>query len=76
MAEYKNKYLRAWMKIVRPIGIFQTWLIVTAVYVVVVPVFSLKRFTDPLRLRLRGDSYWEPRKPLDKLSLDRFHRPF
>jgi len=75
--KYKNKFLRGWMKIVRPIGVFQTYLIMTVIFVVVVPFFSLKRVLDPLRLRIRREgSYWEPRRPLEDLSLERFHRPF
>jgi len=75
MREYKNKYLRAWMKIVRPIGIFQTYLIMTLVYLLVIPVFSLGRVTDPLRLRLRKDgTYWLPRKDEGAVTVERMQR--
>ncbi len=76
MPEYKSKFMRRWMAIVRPIGVFQTYLIMTVVYVLIVPFFSLKRIVDPLRLRLRGDTYWEPRKKQEDLTLERYYKPF
>jgi hypothetical protein len=76
MKELGKKLLRIWKAIIRPIGIFNSYLLLTVVYLVIVPIFSLKRIADPLGLRLRKDgSYWERRKPVD-LTVDRFCRPF
>ncbi len=76
--KYKNKFLRGWMKIVRPIGIVQTYILISIFYFVIVPIWSLGRITDPLRLRLKkdGSSYWEQRRQQGDLSIERFHSIF
>jgi hypothetical protein len=50
-----------WMTGAAGIGIAMTFMLLTILYVVVLPIFSLIRLKDPLRLRRRGpdESYWE-----------------
>ncbi len=64
-----DRVLAAWKRITQPIGRFQTQLLVTVLYFVIVPVFSLIRLVDPLRLRLWkqkrvATTYWRPRAPV------------
>jgi len=57
-----------WMTVTRPIGITVFFVVMTVLFVLFLPVFSLiVRRADPLRLKRRpGDSYWEdvaPQRP-------------
>lgn len=59
---------RGWKNIAQKIGRFQTQVLVTLLYFVAVPVFSLIRLRDPLRLKLwqqkrLAKSYWQKRAP-------------
>ena len=66
----------AWMSVAAAIGFVTVPLLLTILYFVLLPVFSLIRFKDPLRLKLRrGDSYWEPHTPIDA-TIERMQRPF
>ncbi len=54
-----------WKVIAKKIGAFQSRVILTLFYVLIVPVFALivKLFKDPLHLRShKGESYWIERK--------------
>ncbi|MBN2134617.1 MAG: hypothetical protein JW737_02705 [Acidobacteria bacterium] len=43
-----------------------TFLLVSIIYFIFVPIFSLIRFTDPLKMKLQeGGSYWLEKKPID-----------
>jgi hypothetical protein len=48
-------------------GRVQTFILMTIIYFLVVPIFSLVRFSDPLKLRLKkkSTSYWETKKEID-----------
>ena len=53
------------------LGVAQTYVIVTLFYWLIVPIFSLIRLQNPLRLHQSGDrSFWIGRKPTGH-SLDR-----
>ena len=67
----------AWMSAVVPIGVAMSTVLLTLLFVLLLPVFSLiVRFGDPLRRRLRGQhSYWEVYKPYEP-TLERTKRPF
>ena len=69
-----NAY-KVWKAAAHKIGKFQTLLIMTVLFFVIVPVFSLVRLKDPLRKRLGGDSYWESKKN-EEQTLERYRRPF
>ncbi len=66
MAQSRSR--RAWERwkvIAKKIGAFQSRVILTLFYVLIVPVFALivKLFKDPLHLRPhKGESYWLERK--------------
>ena len=66
----------AWMSITVPIGIAMSTLLLTIMFILVLPLFSLiVRLADPLRKRLSGSSYWE-NYPKHPPTLDRLRRPF
>ena len=56
-----------WKRFANRMGRIQTFILMTIVYFLVVPIFSLVRFSDPLKLKLKKKSatYWEPKKPVD-----------
>ena len=66
-----KKIWKGWKKFAHKLGVIQTYIIVTLFYWLIVPLFSLIRFQNPLHLRQRGHgSYWLERKPAPN-SLDR-----
>ncbi len=55
-----------WMLAAAAMGAVMVPLFLTLLYFVLLPVFSLIRLKDPLRLKLkRGGSYWEPHAPFE-----------
>jgi hypothetical protein len=57
-------------------GMILTFVLTFIMYFVVVPPFSLIRFSDPLRKKWNdNESYWEDKKPLDT-SLEGMKRLF
>jgi hypothetical protein len=58
------------------VGTVTSFLLLSVLYFAVLPVFSLIRLTDPLRLRLSSSgTYWE--KPTEhEATLERMSRPF
>ena len=59
-----TKVYVGWMLVAAGIGRVMLPVFLTLVFVLLLPVFSLIRFADPLRLRLKAeDTYWEPHKP-------------
>ena len=55
-----------WKRIAHAIGTFQARVLLTVLYVVLLPPFTLiGRFaaSDPLQLRPRGTPHWLPRRP-------------
>lgn len=66
-----------WMSITVPIGIVMSTIMLTVLFFVLLPAFSLiVRRSDPLRKRLVANgSYWEDYKP-HEATLDRMARPF
>ena len=66
-----------WMTAAMWIGRVMTPVLLTALFVVLLPVFSLIRLGDPLRLKLKpkGESYWEDHKHHES-TLERTARPF
>jgi hypothetical protein len=66
-----------WMTAAMYVGTLVTFVLLSVVFVVVLPIFSLIRFKDPLRLKLgaSGDSYWEDHAHHES-TLERTIRPF
>ncbi len=67
-----------WMAFGRFLGHVNLFIILTVLYVVVLPLFSLIRFRDPLgksRRRLRSATLWTPMKPHPQ-DLELLYRPF
>lgn len=67
----------AWMSAAFAIGGVMTVVLMSVLFVTLLPVFSLVRLKDPLRLRLKpaGESYWEDHKHHES-TLERTARPF
>ncbi len=67
----------AWMTVTVPIGVVMTTLLLTVLFGLLLPIFSLiVRRGDPIRRRLSpGGTYWEPYKRHEP-TLDRVRRPF
>jgi hypothetical protein len=67
----------AWMTVATYLGTLVTFVLLSVLFVVLLPVFSLIRFKDPLRFKLRasGDSYWEDHTHHES-TLERTIRPF
>ena len=66
-----------WMTGAACLGTVMTFVMLSVLFVVLLPFFSLIRLTDPLRRKLRGpgESYWEDHRHHDS-TLDRCARPF
>ena len=66
-----------WMTVATFIGSIMTTIMLTVLFIVLLPVFSLiVRMGDPLRKKLTpGGSYWEKYKP-HEASIERMKRPF
>lgn len=65
-----------WMSAAMYMGMVMVPVFLTVVFIVVLPVFSLIRFKDPLRKKLRAEgTYWEPHKP-HEATLERMRHPF
>ncbi|MFC1851429.1 hypothetical protein ACFL27_14625 [candidate division CSSED10-310 bacterium] len=71
MAE-KSSFWEKWKKIAAKIALVQTYILMLIIYFLIVPFFSLIRFTDPLRIKInkKSTSYWEQRDKID-LSIDK-----
>ena len=66
MAESLKRLWQGWKKFAHKLGVIQTYIIITLFYWIIVPIFSLIRFQNPLRLRQPdGRSFWIERKPID-----------
>ncbi len=66
-----------WMTGATYLGTVMTFVMLSLLFVLLLPVFSLIRFKDPLRLKLAapGESYWEDHRPHES-TLERTIRPF
>ena len=67
-----------WMKVGFFLGVVVTTVLMTALFIVVVPIFSLVRLKDPLRVRPSRDpgrSFWEPHRNSEP-TIERFGKPF
>jgi hypothetical protein len=60
-------FLSKWKRFANRMGRIQTFILMTIIYFLIVPIFSLVRFSDPLKLRLKkkSASYWETKKEID-----------
>ncbi len=66
-----------WKKIAHKLGIINTYILLTVMYFLVIPVFALMAGKKRLRLKLKPDakSYWEDVKPLSN-TMEDASRPF
>jgi hypothetical protein len=69
-------YYVVWMTGAMYIGTVVTTVLLTVLFFVLLPLFSLIRLADPLRLKWnRQESYWEKPSP-HEATLERIRRPF
>ena len=74
-ASVKPVYV-TWMRVTVPVGMVMSTILLTLVFVLVLPLFALiVRMGDPLRRKLGGSTYWEDYKPYHH-TLDRMRRLF
>ena len=67
---------RAWMAVGGVIRRVLTFVVLTVLYVLVLPVFALIRFRDPLKVRRSAAaSLWDDHET-DEPTLERASRPF
>lgn len=66
-----------WMSVTVPVGIVMTTIMLSVLYFVLLPIFSLVvRWGDPLRKKNHtSGTYWEDYKPHEP-TLERMQRPF
>lgn len=65
-----------WMTAATILGAAMTFVLLSAMFVVLLPIFSLIRFKDPLRKKLKaGQSYWEDHQHHES-TLERTSHPF
>lgn len=65
-----------WMTLAMWMGMVMVPVLLTVLFVVFLPVFSLIRFADPLRMKLKaGGTYWEDHTP-HEATIERMRRPF
>lgn len=66
----------AWMTAAVYLGTVTSFILLSVLFFILLPVFSLIRLKDPLRRRWnRSGTYWEPHKPHEP-TLERMMRPF
>lgn len=65
-----------WMTVTVPFGIVMSTVLLTMLFVLLLPLFSvIVRMGDPLRKKLGGRTYWEDNKPYEH-TLDQMRRLF
>lgn len=65
-----------WMSVTMPIGIFMSTVVLSIMYFLLLPIFSLfVRRGDPLRKRRNQATYWEPYKSCEP-TVERMQRLF
>ncbi len=65
-----------WMTGAMYLGTVMTTVLLSVLFVILLPVFSLIRLADPLRLKMKSTgSYWEDPSP-HEATLERTRRPF
>jgi hypothetical protein len=65
-----------WMTVMVPIGVAMSTVMLTLLFVALLPLFSIiVRLGDPLRKKFGGASYWENYRHYEP-TLERMRRPF
>lgn len=75
MKEFFWRLWEGWKRLARIIGHYQTKILLTIIYFLVIPFFSLIRFKDPLRKAHSTGSMWSGRSRKDDLA-ESFRRMF
>jgi hypothetical protein len=58
---------RKWKRVTQRIAAGQTFILISLMYFLIIPFFSLIRLSDPLKIKpdKKSKSYWEPKKTVD-----------
>lgn len=75
MKEFLLRLWELWKRVARVIGHYQTKVLLTIIYFLVIPFFSLIRFKDPLRKAKTAGSMWSGRRQKEDLT-ESFRRMF
>jgi hypothetical protein len=66
---------RGWRAFARLVGRFNTLLVLSVIYFVVLPLFAIWRIKDPLRLSRRSTTGWTD-LPEEERTVERFSLPY
>lgn len=75
MREILKSIWAAWKRFAYILGKIQTTILLTLIYFLIIPFFSLVRLKDPLSKRLGGSSYWQAFKK-HPTTLEQFQKMF
>ncbi len=75
MKEFLLRLWELWKRVARVIGYYQTKILLTIIYFLVIPFFSLIKFKDPLRKAKTAGSMWSSRRQKEDLT-ESFRRMF
>lgn len=75
MLDILKKIWAGWKKFAQVLGKIQTTILLTLIYFLIIPFFSLLRLKDPLCKRLEGLSYWQAFKKRPN-TLEEFQKMF
>lgn len=75
MMEILKSIWAAWKRFAYILGKIQTTILLTLIYFLIIPFFSLVRLKDPLSKRLEGSSYWQAFKK-QPTTLEQFQKMF
>jgi hypothetical protein len=72
-----RRLYRGWLAFARLVGRFNTALVLTVIYFLVIPLFAIWRIKDPLRLsrRWRGESGWTE-LPEEERTVESLNQPY
>jgi hypothetical protein len=70
-----KKVWAGWKRFAHRVGVVQTYILISLLYGLIIPFFSLIRLGDPLRLRTKSSSFWIVR-PRREPSLEQARQQF
>jgi hypothetical protein len=64
-------FIAKWKRFANKLGKIQTIILMSIIYFLIVPFFSLIRLVDPLKIKIKkkSASYWEPKEEIG-ISID------
>jgi hypothetical protein len=67
----RSGFIGKWKRFAFKVAKAQTFILMSIIYFLIIPFFSLIRLSDPLKIKIKkkSDSYWEQKKEID-ISID------